>query len=193
MNSRSTSADEPSEPITFVTVANDFAELEHNLLASPVATSKVHEWIVIDDVGNRLSRDICKLYGDAQDRARHDLIFFFHQDVHIPAEWERHFFQALLELEAIDSNWGVLGAVGALRGDAPGQHMRGHWVDPHRAEAQYFGPLPGDVWSLDELWLGIRKRRGLSFDPELPGFHCYGMDLSMTAASRGLRSYAIDS
>jgi hypothetical protein len=185
-------ADEPREPISFVTVVNDFAELKHNLLASPIAGSAFHEWIVIDNTGNRLSDDICKLYCDAQARAAHDLVFFFHQDVYIPGGWERNLFRALAQLEMIDPNWGVLGAVGVLSSDASGPPMRGHWADPHQSERQFFGPLPCPVGSLDELWLGIRKRRGLSFDPELPGFHCYGIDLCLTAASQGLRCYAID-
>jgi hypothetical protein len=183
---------QPPEPISFVSVVNDFAELKQNLLASPIAGSGFHQWIIIDNTGNRLARDICKLYRDGQERAVHDLIFFVHQDVYIPVEWERDFFKALFELEAIDPNWGVLGAVGAVHGNAHKQPMRGHWADPHRRAPQYFGPLPSEVSSLDELWLGMRKRRGLSFDPELPGFHCYGIDLSLTAASRGFRSYAID-
>ena len=184
--------DKPPEPISFVTVVNDFAELKHNLLASPLASSAFHEWIVIDNTGNRLSDDICKLYCDAQARAANDLVFFFHQDVYLPADWESNLFKALSELEAIDPNWGVLGAVGVSQCGPPGPALRGHWADPHQPKPQYFGPLPCAVSSLDELWLGIRKRRKVSFDPQLPGFHCYGIDLSLTAASRGLCSYAID-
>jgi hypothetical protein len=182
--------DSSSESISFVTVVNDFAELQHNLLASPIAASTSHEWIVIDNTGNRLSPHISKLYVEAQARAANDLVFFFHQDVYIPAEWERSFFKALRELEALDPNWGVLGAVGVPQDGSPG--LYGHWSDPHAPNPQYSGPLPREVSSLDELWLGIRKRRGLCFDPKLPGFHCYGIDISLAAASRGFRSYAVD-
>lgn len=182
----------PPEPISFVTVVNDFAELRHNLLASPIAGSAFHEWIVIDNTGNGLSGDISKLYCEAQARAANDLVFFFHEDVFIPAEWEDNLFKALSELETIDPNWGVLGAVGVSQVGASDPPLHGHWADPHQTTPQYFGPLPCEVCSLDELWLGIRKSREVSFDPQLPGFHCYGIDLSLTAASRGLRSYAID-
>ena len=182
----------PLEPISFVTVVNDYKELEHNLLSSPVANSAFHEWIIIDNTDNLLSMDICKLYCSALVRARNDLVFFFHQDVYLPSGWEADVFAALSELEAIDPIWGVLGAVGVLPCGAEGEPMRGHWADPHRPAPQYHGPLPSEVLSLDELWLGMRKRRGLSFDPELPGFHCYGIDLSLTASKHGCRSYAID-
>lgn len=187
-----TSYDKPREPISFVTVVNDFAELNNNLLASSIAGSAFHEWIVIDNTDNRLSGDISKLYCEAQARAANDLVFFFHQDVFIPAEWKGNLFKALSELETIDPNWGVLGAAGVSHVGASDPLLRGHWADPNQPTPLYFGPLPCEVSSLDELWLGIRKRRGVSFDPQLPGFHCYGVDLSLTAASRGLRSYAID-
>lgn len=183
---------EPPEPITFVTVVNDFAELAHNLRASPVLASPVHEWIIIDNTGNRRSPDICKLYGEAQARAANDLVFFMHQDVYLPAAWEAQVFAAIARLEERDPAWGVIGAVGALAFGAPKPWLRGHWADPHHPNAQYLGPLPSEVASLDELRLGMRRRRGLSFDPALPGFHCYGIDLCLTAASRGLRCYAVD-
>ena len=183
---------EPPEPITFVTVVNDFAELGHNLRASPVAASTVHEWMIIDNTGNRRSDDIGKLYCEAQARAANDLVFFMHQDVYLPAAWEAQVFEAIAQLEARDPAWGVIGAVGALPFGAPKPRLRGHWADPNHPHAPFFGPLPSEVVALDELWLGIRRRRGLSFDPALPGFHCYGIDLCLTAARRGLRCYAID-
>jgi len=183
---------EPPEPITFITVVNDFAELAHNLRASPVAASPDHEWIIIDNTGNRRSGDICKLYGEAQARATNDLVFFLHQDVYLPAAWEGQVFAAIARLEERDLAWGVIGAVGALSFGAPKPWLRGHWADPYHPSAQYLGPLPCEVASLDELWLGVRRRRGLAFDSALPGFHCYGIDLCLTAASRGLRCYAVD-
>jgi len=88
----------------------------------------------------------------------------------------------------------VLGAVGAVsmsrQDPAKPKELRGHWCDPHGYHR--CGPLPSEVDSLDEQWLGLRKSRGISFDPDLPGFHCYGMDISLTARHAGLRSWAVD-
>ena len=97
------------------------------------------------------------------------------------------------ELENLDPHWGVLGAVGAIsaleNGDAP-KELRGHWCDPNGYFR--FAPLPHEVDALDEQWLGLRKSRGVGFDPELPGVHCYGMDISLAAREQGFKSYAID-
>ena len=192
-NLRGLFPDEPenSEAITFVVAVNDEDELQHNLLSSPVAKSSRHEWLLVENTDNERYDSISRLCDEACQQARHDLVFFIHQDVFLPHGWEERMFRALAELERLDPNWGVLGAVGALplvSGQA--KELRGHWSDP----SGYYrrGPLPHEVQSLDEQWLGLRKRRGVRFDPELPGFHCYGMDLSLTARAKGLKTYAID-
>ena len=179
------------EPITFIVAVNDWEELRENLLSSPIARSRDHQWLLVDNTGNAHYESISQLYDEAQERAEHDLIFFIHQDVLLPDGWERRMFESLAELERADADWGVLGAVGALPplADAPKQ-LRGHWCDPsgyHR-----YGPLPHEVQSLDEQWLGVRGRSGVRFDPKLPGFHCYGLDLSMTARAAGKKTYALD-
>ena len=180
------------EPISFVVAVNDQPELDANLLASPVAQSPAHEWLLIDNSGNEHYESISALYEDGLERAAHDLVYFIHQDVLLPHGWERRMFAALAELERLDPNWGVLGAVGALPPSPTGapKELRGHWCDPSGYHLE--GPLPHEVESLDEQWLGVRKSRGVGFDPLLPGFHCYGIDLSLAARERGMKSYAID-
>lgn len=181
------------EPVTFVVAVNDRAELETNLLASPVARSSRHQWLVVDNVDNRRFESIARLYAESAERADNDLVFFVHQDLYLPEGWEVSVARGLLDLEARDPEWGVLGAVGAIpaleNGDSP-KVLKGHWCDPHGYFRQL--PLPHEVESLDEQWLGVRRSRGPRFDPDLPGFHCYGIDLCLTAREMGLRSWAID-
>ncbi len=182
------------EPITFIACVNDRAELEENLLSSPAARSGRHQWILVDNHLNRRSTSISRMYAQAAEEAGNDLVFFVHQDLYLPPGWEERLFLALEELEATDPRWGVIGAVGALAMgpqelDRP-KELRGHWCDPHGYHR--LGPLPSEVQALDEQWLGVRLSRGPAFDPDLPGFHCYGIDLSLTAREGGMKSYAID-
>jgi len=183
-----------SEPITFIVAVNDPRELEENLLASPVARSGSHQWILVDNQKNRKYRSISRLYAEAAAAAKHDLVFFVHQDLYLPYGWEEKLFQSLAQLERLDPQWGVLGAVGAVSmesqdPDGP-KVLRGHWCDPHGYHRLL--PLPAEVEALDEQWLGMRLSRGPAFDRDLPGFHCYGIDLSLTAREAGMKSYAID-
>jgi len=178
-------------PISFVVAVNDEEELRHNLLASPVASLPMHQWILVDNSRNRRFRDITRLYNEALELAQNDLVFFFHQDVYLPLGWERQLHQSLKGVDKQDSNWGVIGAVGA---PAPEMGRRakvvGRSCDPNGLySAPYF---PFQVQCLDEQWLGIRRSSGLKFDEDLPGFHCYGIDLSLTALELGMKSYVVD-
>ncbi len=181
-------------PVSFVVAVNDLEELEVNLLASPVARSSRHEWVLVDNTGNRRYDSISRLYNDALRTARHDLVFFMHQDVYLPEGWEARTAHAIADLERRDPRWGVLGAVGAIpaqeNSDQP-KVLKGHWCDPHGYHWEL--PLPHEVESIDEQWLGLRKSGGLAFDPDLPGFHCYGIDICLAARDRGVKCYAIDS
>jgi arylsulfatase A-like enzyme len=179
------------EPITFIVAVNDEEELRANLLSSPVARSREHEWILVANAGNGRYQSVSKLYSEALRSAQNDLVYFVHQDVLLPEGWEDRMFASLAELERLDPSWGVVGAVGALP-PRPGRpkELRGHWCDP--SGYWMLGPLPSEVDSLDEQWLGLRRSRGVTFDPHMPGFHCYGMDLSLAARERGMKSYAID-
>ena len=178
------------EPISFICAVNDFDELEKNLLASPIRESDLHEWIIVDNVDNKAGENIAEIYADAMARTAHDLVFFFHQDVYLPHGWERDVFARLAELDKIDPDWGVVGAAGVAANELTRRELVGHWCDPHKYWMN--GALPQEVEALDELWLGIRKSSGVSFDRQLPGFHCYGIDLCLTAAALGQKSYAID-
>ena len=178
-------------PISFVVAVNDEEELRHNLLASPIAGDPTHQWILVDNRRNRRFKDIARLYNEALEKAQNDLVFFFHQDVYLPAGWESQLHKSLRKLEAEDPRWGVIGAVGRL---APVNGKKGKVVgrscDPQQ---MYSAPsFPFEVQCLDEQWLGIRRASGLTFDHHLPGFHCYGIDLSLTALQKGMKSYVVD-
>ncbi len=192
MNVSADAASRHAPSISFVTVVNDHAELGHNLLASPVKGSERHEWLILDNVANRASQDICALYCEGLRRACHDLVFFIHPDVYLPENWEADVYNGLRLLDDIDPAWGVIGAAGNLPMGSDGDVARGHWADPQHQQNCRHGPLPSEVFSLDECWLGLRKSRGIAFDSKMPGFHCYGLDLCLTARTRGARSYAID-
>jgi arylsulfatase A-like enzyme len=181
-----------TEPITFIVAVNDPGEFRLHAMASECFRSGRHQWIVVENVGNRGSDSISRLYHEAGRRSQNDLCFYVHQDVLFPPDWEPRLFRALRELEAIDPVWGVIGAVG-IRSAGPGKDgplsLAGHWSDPHQLMRT---ATPAEVQVLDELWLGFRRSRGIDFDPALPGFHCYGADICLAARAAGLRCWAID-
>lgn len=178
-------------PITFIVAVNDSGEMKHNLLESAVVENPVHQWLLVNNHENKHYHNVGQLYNDAARDAKHDLIFFLHQDVYLPSTWEAQLNTSLERLEVTDPDWGVVGAVGAIPAqDRIHRTLVGHWRDPHQYRRSR--DLPQEVQSLDEMWLGLRRDQGLSFDPDLPGFHCYGVDICLSARARGLRCYALD-
>lgn len=185
-----------AEPITFVVAVNDPAEFRLHALASDCFRNGRHQWLVVENTGNRAYDSISRLYFDAGRRARHDLRFYVHQDVVFPPDFEERVFRAIAELDRLDPRWGVIGAVGRAvtppdlpPGELPG--LVGHWSDPHGRRPGRTR-TPAEVQVLDEMWLGFRASRGIDFDPDLPGFHCYGADICLAARAAGMRSWAVD-
>lgn len=181
------------EPITFVVAVDDPDELRRHVLASAAFLHGGHQWLFVENRRNRAYASISRLYRDAERKARHDLRFFVHQDVLFPPDWEDRLFAAFRDLDRKDPKWGVVGAAGRApeRPDGSEPPNLGHWSDPHKLHLPRTD-LPAEVQVLDELWLGVRASRGVRFDPELPGFHCYGADLCMTARDLGMKSWVID-
>jgi hypothetical protein len=178
--------------LSVVVVVNDWAEFDQHASRSPLRTGQRHEWILFDNTENRLSGDLCNLYCRGLAKARGDLVIFAHQDVFFPPGWEQDFAKALDDLARTDPDWGVIGSVGiaAMATVMSDSCLVGHWCDP--AGYRFNGPLPAPVQSLDEQWLCIRRNSGVTFDENLPGLHCYGVDICMQARARGLQCYAID-
>ncbi len=181
------------EPITFIVAVDDPVELRRHVLASDCYEHGGHQWLFVENRANRACDSISRLYWDAARRAQHDLRFYVHQDVLFPPDWEDRLFRALRDLEERDPDWGVIGAAGRAlpEGDSEPPNV-GHWSDPHKYHKPPRAGLPLEVQVLDELWLGVRASHDVDFDAELPGFHCYGADLCMTARAAGRRSYVID-
>ena len=183
-----------AEPITFIVAVDDPRELRRHVLVSDCYRHGAHQWLFVENRRNRAYRSISRLYADAARRAEHDLRFHVHQDVLFPPDWEDRLFKALADLSTHDPKWGVIGAAGRAPELEDGSEPPniGHWSDPHRYHKPPKAGLPADVQILDELWLGFRASSGLAFDPEHPGFHCYGAEICLSARERGLRSYVID-
>ena len=106
-----------------------------------------------------------------------------HQDVIFPDSWYTAFSARLRELP---DHVRVLGLVGVR----PNGAYAGHIKDPHGHAA--WRPLPRQVISVDEHLIAIRRTAGLAFDPDNPGFHCYGTDICLSAKAMGYAAFVVD-
>jgi hypothetical protein len=170
------------KPITFVVAVNNKEILGRNFLASPCLRDPHPHQILFQE--NFSSAALA--YNDAIDKSVNDLIVFSHQDMFFPGPWIAQLQRNCDQLGSQDPKWGVLGCSGITRV----RQMRGHVYSSGLGIVGNTSE-PGEVQTLDEIVLIIRKSSGLRFDEGLPHFHFYGVDICLRAAERGMKSYAI--
>jgi SAM-dependent methyltransferase len=178
-------AAELATPLSFVVCVSDEATLQANLLSSPCLGPGTHHEIILARGCANAAQGLA--HGLAQ--ARHWLVIAVHQDVYLPAGWDRRFWTAYRQAEQTLGRLGVAGVYG-VRLDQSTVCRAGHVVDRDRLlwEPE---PLPARVDTLDELLLAVPRQTPLRFDPAL-GFHFYGADLCLAARQRGLAATALD-
>jgi hypothetical protein len=172
------------EAITVVVATNSRSVLDGNLLLSPDIAEQ-RERLILTKEGF-LSASLA--YNDAMEEAATDLLIFVHQDVYLPTGWFDRVRRSIEAVEACGVRWGVMGCFGSRRGSSggigrvftTGRGFHGQVIDK-----------PAVVETLDEIVLITRKSSGLRFDPELPHFHMYGVDLCLQAREAGLLNYAL--
>ena len=170
--------------VTFVVnKSGDPSVFEKNFAASPGLHGIPQDRIIVQEGFSSASLG----YNDAIERAKTDLIVFAHQDVYFPRDWLADLNRSLKILDELDPDWGVLGGWGINR-----QEVGVGFV--HSVGLGVLGqPFehPAEVDTLDEFILILRKSSGLRFDPTLPHFHFYGMDICMSARKNRQRCYVI--
>ena len=181
-----------AEPLSFLACVSDGSTLESNLLRSPCLIGDwPHEVVAVKNCPSAAAGLNLGL-----ERAQCEFVVCVHQDVYLPAGWDRCLMQQLQEAERRFGSIGVAGVYGVgeviepQHSGQPLQAERIGWV-VDRGRMLRDGPeLPAQVAILDELLLVVRRDAGLRFDPDL-GFHLYGADICLQARERGLAVVAL--
>ena len=172
--------------LAIVAAVNRPQVLAENLALSPMVKSGGVELIVESDHATP-----GLAYNAGLDRTNAEVVIFAHQDVYLPADWERQLREAMRWLNEQDPNWAVLGPTG--RGiDNQRDTMYGRvWSRGIYREIGEPINQPIKSSSLDEMVLVLRRNSGLRFDPALPSYHLYGTDIILEAQRQGYHSYVI--
>lgn len=171
------------ESITIVTAVNNRQVLEDNLLQSPALRERSFQLLIKEGFPSA-----SLAYNSAIADADSDLLVFVHQDIYLPEGWLARVVASVRWLERAGVNWGVLGCFGSRRkadGGLGQVYTTGLGVHGNAI----LNPEP--VETLDEIVLIIRRSSGLLLDPSLPHFHMYGVDLCLSARSKGFTNFAI--
>ncbi len=119
--------------------------------------------------------------------ARGGIVLLCHQDVRLLSDDRKTLDARLQDLAQSDPDWALAGNAGAM---APGS-LALRITDPHGSN-QHTGVLPARVISLDENFIAVRRAARIGFSRDLSGFHFYGADICLNAATAGYRAYVID-
>ena len=160
--------------ISFVSVFNNEVKLNERLRASLARQQGAHQFVAIDNRGGRFGSASQALNHGAQE-AVGDWIIFLHQDIELLGNNWIERAESYLALADPNGWHGVVG-----------RDTTGVWQGLLRDRDMVFGkPVEAaiPVQTLDEIVL-IHKRlpqSNLYFDPNLNGWHGYGVDACCTA------------
>lgn len=176
--------DEPIPSITLGVCTNDARVLRDNLQASPCLASNEHELLVVEGAASAAEG-----LNAVIEQARHELVVLAHQDVYLPKWWIARLWQQYRSAAANGGKVGIMGVYG-VTGTPTGIFRAGRVADREFLLDEP-APLPVAVGSLDELVLIVPKSSPVRFDPTV-GYHLYGTDACLTAASLGHEAFVID-
>lgn len=173
---------------TIGTLVNDRAQYEEmraSFAAHGLAGADC-EYLFIDNTGPKQTSAYAGLNAIlSAARGRH--VILCHQDVRLIAEGRADLDRRLAELTRHDAAWALAGNAGGI---APGD-LALRISDPHGPD-QRRGHFPARVGALDENFIVVRRSARIGFSRDLDGFHFYGADICLAAATLGHTAYVID-
>jgi hypothetical protein len=162
---------------------NNDAILSDNLMRSPmIADGSVSVHVI------RNATSASAAYNAVLDATSAAIVMFAHHDVYFPHGWLDILHQRIAEVEAVDPDWGVLGAFGI---GTDNMEYGPVWSTSLGSIVGSVPDGPRPAQSFDELLIIVRRDSGLSFDARLPNFHLYGTDIVATARKAGHGAYAV--
>lgn len=132
--------------------------------------------------------NVMKGYNYAITNSNSDVLVFIHHDVYLPAFFEEGLLSTIEELEQVDSNWGVLGCVGARNVD-PFPKVVGWVRDRGFDRMSDLADHTPEVDTIDELLIVVKRDSGLTFDENIPSCHLYGADICLKSKELGKKCY----
>jgi hypothetical protein len=120
--------------------------------------------------------------------AQGEYIVLCHQDVELLEDGRANLEAAIAEVEAIDTNWGLLGNAGAL----PNGTIVRRITDPKGIDDGRGLPYPIRVVTVDENFMLARRAANLAVSGDMNGFHMYGTDLALVAERLGYNTYIVN-
>jgi hypothetical protein len=170
--------------LVVVAAVNNREILAKNLQASPMLKNNNISLITKEGYDSA-----SHAYNEAIDSTQADIIIFAHQDVYFPKGWETKLLATIETLESSQTNWGVLGVIGA---NEDGKLLGEVWATGLKCKIKSKFKSPAPACTFDEVVIVLRRDSGVRFDPNLPGFHLYATDIVLSSLKAGFGAYVFD-
>lgn len=190
MNQRVDADNEPTSciKIEFVTCVSDTNVLNERLLSSPCFQERkapLNAFFNSTSAAlafNSAADALCSVSSDVW-------LVWVHEDVVLPADWERQFELKLLAAVEIFPKLAVAGVYGHT-GQGTEAKLIGAVLDRGTLRIES-SQLPCSVDSIDEMLFAVRLDSGLRLDPALK-FDFYATDLVLQAREQGWQAAVVD-
>jgi len=169
---------------TLVTRREEYAEMTGSFVRQGFGRDDC-EYLYIDNSQSNQA-DAFTGYNLMLAAARGQYIILCHQDILLDFDGRPVLEQRIAELDRRDPAWGLLGNAGGV---APGIIIY-RLTDPDGNHDT--GIFPGQVESLDEHFILVKKEANLCLSRDLHGFHFYGTDLCQIARILGWNAWAVN-
>lgn len=171
---------------TLVTDWQQYAEMKQSFIAAGFDESRCAYSAFDNSSGNHF--EPYSLINRLVQESSEPYLVLCHQDVLAnQGDGFDRLLEALRQLDSRDPHWAVAGNAGCTDDFAFVIRV----TDPNKFD-HWPGPFPVRVHSLDENFLVIRGRAGVTCSSELSGFHLYGTDLCLNARLKRRTCYVID-
>lgn len=165
--------------LSFVVCVSDANVLAENLMSSPcLSNGSAHQLILVHGC-----RNASEGFGHGMTFASGDIMVFVHQDVFLPAGWDKAFAAGFVNARR-RMPAEVVGVYGLGASAENGKSRQLGFVNDRGEWLRGTEPLPARAQSLDELLIAVPRGSILRPDPEL-GFDLYATDLVLQAESGG--------
>jgi hypothetical protein len=172
--------------LSFVVCVSNTEILAANLMRSPCLThDSAHQLILVHGCSNAAEG-----FNRGMSLAIGDIIVFIHQDVFLPAGWDKRFISGFMEARN-QMPAEVVGVYGLSAQEDTGRPLQLGIVNDRGEWLRGTVPLPARAQSLDELLFAVPRGSSLQIDPDL-GFDLYATDLVLQAEARGSCGAVVD-
>lgn len=175
--------------LSFITCVNNVPQYFKCVVGSLFKNNTIRNYEIVPVLNHNNEYSAAQALNIGLCKSKADIVVFCHQDVLFYENWIETLFKRIEEVERRDKNWGILGTAGiTTRDDTYGvvYSLKGkvQWQQTKRSTI-------GEVQTVDEHCMIMRRSSKLKFDEALAGFHLYGPDICLYSISKGMKNYGI--